>query len=82
MKTKILTLFLIALCILPSCTDNQMARKFGGKEEIKLNPSEELINVTWKESNMWILTKDKTTGIYHFREYSNWGVFQGEVIIK
>lgn len=65
-----------------SCTDNQRARKFGGKEEIQLKPNEVLINITWKESNMWVLTKDTTTNIKYFRENSNWGVWEGEIIIK
>lgn len=77
---KLLITVLILLAI--SCTDNSRAKRFGGKEEIKLKPNEVLLTVTWKESNMWMLTKDTITGICYFREKSNFGVWEGEIIIK
>lgn len=75
---------IIAILLLSasSCTDNQRARKYGGKEEIKLKQNEKLINITWKESNMWVLTEDTATHIKYFRESSSWGIWQGEIIIK
>ena len=86
MKTKntilVATTFLALLFIFPSCTENQRARKFGGKDEIQLKPNEVLINVTWKESNMWLLTEDTLTHVKYFRENSNWGVWEGEIVIK
>lgn len=83
-KNKLFLMVVTVITILTflSCTDNQRARKFGGKEEIQLKPNEVLINITWKESNMWVLTKDTTTNIKYFRENSNWGVWEGEIIIK
>lgn len=80
MKKILLTLSLITL--LYSCTDNQRAKNFGGTEEIQLKPNEVVLNVTWKETEMWICTKDTTTGIVYFREKSNWGVLEGTVILK
>ena len=80
MKKILLTLSLITL--LYSCTDNQRAKNFGGTEEIQLKPNEVVLNVTWKETQMWICTKDTTTGIVYFREKSNWGVLEGTVILK
>lgn len=67
---------------LASCTDNQRAKHWGGTEEIQLRPNEVVLNVTWKESEMWICTKDTTTGVTYFREKSNWGVMEGTVILK
>jgi hypothetical protein len=67
---------------LASCTDNQRAKHWGGTEEIQLKPNEVVLNVTWKESEMWICTKDTTTGLTYFREKSNWGVMEGTVILK
>jgi hypothetical protein len=67
---------------LASCTDNQRAKHWGGTEEIQLKPNEVVLNVTWKESEMWICTKDTTTGVTYFREKSNWGVMEGTVILK
>lgn len=80
--SAVLTAILLLAAALSSCTDNQRARKFGGKEEISLKPNEKLINITWKESNMWVLTEDTTTHIKYFRESSSWGIWQGEIVIK
>lgn len=80
MKKVILTLATMVLLI--SCTENQRARKFGGSEEIKLNKNEKLISLTWKETNLWVLTEDTVTKEKFFRENSNWGILQGKITIK
>ena len=49
---------------------------------LELKPNEKLINITWKESQMWVLTEDTVTHYKYFREKSSWGIWQGEVIIK
>jgi hypothetical protein len=51
----------IAAMALASCTENERARRFGGVEEVELKPNEVVLNVTWKENEMWICTKDTTT---------------------
>lgn len=75
------SLLLCAVCI-SSCTKNKRARTFGGKEEITLKTNEKLLNITWKESNMWVLTEDTISHIKYFRENSSWGVWEGEIIVK
>lgn len=72
---------LLVLSLL-SCTDNMRTRAFGGKSELTMKPNEELINITWKDSDMWVLTKDTVTNIQYFREYSSFGIFQGEIVIR
>jgi hypothetical protein len=67
---------------LSSCTDNARARRWGGTEELKLKTNEVVLNVKWKENQMWICTKDTTTNVVYFREKSSWGVMEGTVIIK
>ncbi len=79
---KLFLLLTIATIIVSSCTENQRARKFGGKEDIQLPKHHILINVSWKESNLWIVTKDTTTNIYYCREKSSWGLWEGEIQIK
>lgn len=79
---KKLIFIAIAALSLASCTDNQRARHWGGTEEIQLKPNEVVLNVTWKEQEMWICTKDTVTGVTYFREKSNWGVMEGTVILK
>lgn len=73
---------IIGIVSMASCTDNQIARNYGGTEEVKLNPNEVVLNVTWKQDNMWICTKDTLTGIVYFREKSSWGLVEGSVIFK
>lgn len=78
-------LFTVIVCV-SSCTQNQIVRKFGGTETITLDPGVRLVNATWKGkegSDLWLLTKKDSTKatIYSFKEKSNFGVFQGEVII-
>jgi hypothetical protein len=81
------TLLSLALMMgLLSCTQNQMVRQFGGSEIIQLNPGDRLVNVTWKGksgTDLWILTKKDTTTPtqYSFKEKSNFGVLEGEIII-
>ena len=79
---KLLLILSIASVSLVACTDNQRARTYGGTEEVSLKPNEVVLNVTWKGNEMWICTKDTTTGIVYFREKSNWGVLEGTVVIK
>lgn len=71
--------------MLVSCTDNEMARRYGGSEVINLPIGEKLVNVTWKEDNLWLLTSDMnpedSAHTYNFREKSNLGIMEGEITI-
>jgi hypothetical protein len=78
---KILVL-LFSIGSLVSCTENQRSRRWGGTEEISLKPNEVVLNVTWKQDEMWICTQDTITGVTYFREKSNWGVLEGTVVLK
>jgi hypothetical protein len=79
---KKLMIILVAMVIMSSCTENARARHFGGTETLALKPNEVVLNVTWKESQMWICTQDTITRVVYFREKSSWGVMEGTVIIK
>lgn len=81
MKKYVFLLFaLVAMC---SCTQNQMARKYGGKMTIELPKGEKLINATWKEANLFYLTEPMEEGYVpkskKFRESSNFGVWESEI---
>ncbi len=81
MKKYVFLLFaLVAMC---SCTQNQMARTYGGKMTIELPKGEKLINATWKEANLFYLTEPMEEGYIpkskKFRESSNFGVWESEI---
>lgn len=79
---KKLFVIAIATLALASCTDNSRAKNWGGTEEVSLNPNEVVLNVTWKESQMWICTRDTVNNVVYFREKSSYGVLEGTVILK
>ena len=80
MKKLFLLFALVAMC---SCTQNQMARSYGGKMTIELPKGEKLINATWKEANLFYLTEPMEEGYVpktkKFRESSNFGVWESEI---
>ena len=84
---KILGIF-IGTITLMGCTENEMARNFGGTETIDLPKGRRLVNITWKgekgAANLWVLTKEDTTKptTYFFEEKSGFGVMEGKVIIN
>ncbi len=90
MKTKTtiipILLLLLSLTLFSSCTDNSMVKKFGGKKDITLLPDTKVVNVTWKEEDIWILSKPmKSTDSaesYYFTEKSNYGIIEGTYRIQ
>lgn len=82
---KLTTLFLIgALTLLASC-QNSCAKNYGGSATKTLPAGQKVINVTWKGSNLWILTRPMTATdsavTYKFQEESNHGIFEGTYTI-
>ena len=68
---KIISITIIICCILlTGC--NPVARKMGGDITVHLKPGEKLVNVTWKESSLWFLTRpmraNDTEETYKFKE--------------
>lgn len=62
------------------------ARMLGGTKTIELESNNKLVNCTWKDNNIWILTTDRSTNelpkTYKFSERSLAGVLQGTVVIQ
>lgn len=82
---KLILLFTAILCIaLSSCTQQSITRKFGGKMEIHLPPGQELMEVTWKENDLFYLTRpmadDYIPVTKTFQESSSWGIMESAVI--
>lgn len=85
-KTLTAIILLGCICLLSvGCTENQRARKFGGTANEALPPGQKLLVATWKQDNLWLLTRPMKLGevleTYEFRESSSFGVIQGKVII-
>ena len=71
------------LTIATSCTEQHMARRYGGKLKIELPKGEKLMMATWKEANLFYLTEPMDSGYIPkkkvFRESSNLGVWESEI---
>jgi len=80
---KQLIALLVLVVTLFSCTANERARNLGGTEHVTLDEGERLVNVTWKQDDLWILTKQDNTkpSTYSFKEKSSYGIMEGEIII-
>ena len=84
-RRKNFTIWLIvcALLVFNSCTANERARSWGGEMTIAVPAGQKLVNVTWKETEVWILTRpmrvDETPETYSFYEKSPWGLMEGEI---
>ena len=68
-----------------SCTENSRVKNWGGEGTIKLPKGKKLVNVTWKETEVWYLTRDMDSNdvaeTYEFHEESSYGVIEGTYTI-
>lgn len=83
---KTITMLLFALVGLMACTQNERARYFGGTAKADFPCGKKLINVTFKQDSIWMLTRDLKPGealeSYEFNEDSSWGILNGTVKIQ
>ena len=80
-------LIMISAIALLSCTENARVKNFGGTGTIEIPSNEKFVNVTWKNTELWVVTKersknDTSISTYYFKEKSSFGVIQGTYIIK
>lgn len=79
---KVIAILLMAL-MLTGC--HETTKNLGGEMTVELEPGRKLEEITWKESNLWILTRQFREGeepeIHTFQEDSEWGVWEGTVTI-
>jgi hypothetical protein len=82
---KIIFISIVAI-LFASCTKNEMAKNFGGTMTVNLPADTKLVNVTWKEDEIWYLTKPMNSTdsaeTYSFQEESSFGVWEGTVVLK
>ncbi len=61
-----------------------VTKNYGGSMTINLDPNVKLLQATWKENQLWLLTterKDEAPQTYNFIEKSTLGILQGNVKI-
>lgn len=78
---KKLFLVIIMGVMATSCTENERVKQWGGEGNINLPKGRKLVNVTWKETQIWYLTRPMNSNdvaeTYQFQEESSWGVMEG-----
>lgn len=80
-------LLLISFLSFAACNDsNAGSRNLGGTMRFDIPCNQKLVNVTWKEDDLWYLTRpmnlsDKPS-VLVFQEKSHYGMLQGKVIIS
>ncbi len=83
MKHLGIVVFLGLAVFVGACTENVRSRAFGGESSVDLPCGQKLFDVTWKESNLWYVTRpmrnDEQPETYKFSESSNFGVLEGTV---
>jgi hypothetical protein len=81
-----LGLFMMVLMLFTGCTENARVKKWGGSATIDLPVGQKLVNVTWKDQTLWILTRQADIGelpkTFTFYEKSSLGVIEGSYTIK
>ena len=84
MKRFLFTALSIGLILMTSCTSNSRAKNFGGSYTIKLPTNTKLVEATWKDANLWYLTRpmreNEIPETLTFQEDSQFGVMEGTVI--
>ncbi len=70
--------------MIAACTQNQMAKNYGGTQTINLPAGEKLITATWKDDHLWYLSRQMHAGeipeTTTLHEQSSFGIIQGTVI--
>ena len=84
MIKQITSLILVCLTMV-SCTENNRAKMYGGNIKLELPENTKLVNITWKDGNLWYLTKSMNSNdsaeTYKFQEESSFGIAEGLVTI-
>lgn len=58
---------------------------FGGTSHVDIPNGEKLVNITWKNTDLWVLTRKSNVNepreTYVFSEKSTFGIAEGKVIL-
>lgn len=85
-KIKFVVAIAMLGIMLMGCTEQTMTKEFGGSMKVVLPAGEKLEEVTWKDNNLWYLTRpmrdDEVAETHTFQEYSEYHVWEGTVVIE
>jgi hypothetical protein len=74
------------LILLLGCTEQMRVKTWGGESSINLPCGTKLVNATWKNADIWYLTRPMHDGelveTYSFAESSSWGLMEGVITVK
>lgn len=67
------------------CSEQSVARNYGGETQVTLEPNQKLVEITWKDDSLWYLTRDmkedEEAEEYKFQEKDPLGMWEGTVYI-
>lgn len=79
-------LALIALLLFMGCTEQTRARNFGGTTHIEVKAGQKVIGATWKNTNLWYITRPMLAGeepvAVTMTESSSLGLVEGHVVLQ
>ena len=75
----------LAFLALSGCTDQCRAKGWGGSAQTDLPCGQKLVVMTWKNDDLWFLTRPMRPGekaeTYTFVESSSFGVLEGTITV-
>lgn len=78
-------IIILSAILIASCTEQNRAKNWGGTEKVWLPKNKKLVNITWKETQIWYLTremnKEDKAETYYFHEKSSWGMIEGTIVV-
>lgn len=84
-KRLILMMVILLVCVFVMCGCQGAAKTFGGTVTIELEPNTKFEMITWKDDSLWYCTRpmreDEIAETHTYQQSSEWGVFEGTVII-
>lgn len=86
MKKIYLLLSLLTILSFSNCTEQERARKFGGKIEIEVPAGYKVTSATWKDAELFYFLEQMEEGYVpkdkKFVESSSYGFWESEVLFK
>lgn len=62
-----------------------VTKNFGGSMTLELEPNQKLVTITWKDDDLWYLTRpmreDESPETYTFQQSTDLGVMEGTVTV-